>query len=193
MKTLHLNLASRPYRDYRPLYAVVVATSLAIAFLMLNNIETYYRYVNETQTTRGKIAQLDSETEAEKRAAAAADAQLKNVDLVSLDSETKFINAQLAERAFSWSELLDRLERVLPDDVRIKSITPQFQKSGLVHLELSCEGKAADAYLRTLNRLIASSYFADPFPRNATAVDANTYNFAIGVEYKPSIARVVER
>src|SRR5438874_2592741 len=26
--------------------------SLAIAFLMLNNVETYYRYVNETQSTR---------------------------------------------------------------------------------------------------------------------------------------------
>ena len=43
MKPIHLNLASRPYRDYRPVYAVVVLLSLATAFLMLNNIETYYR------------------------------------------------------------------------------------------------------------------------------------------------------
>ena len=117
MKTLHLNLASRPYRDYKPVYAVVVITSLAIAFLMLNNVETYYRYVSETQSTRAKIAQLDAEAEAEHRRAAAADAQLHNVDVVSLDTETRFINARLAERAFSWSELLDRLERVIPDDV----------------------------------------------------------------------------
>ena len=193
MKTLHLNLASRPYRDYKPLYAVVVIMSLAIAFLMLNNVETYYRYVNETQTTRGKIAQLDAEAEGEKRRGSAADAQLKGVDLVSLDSETKFINAQLAERAFSWSELLDRLERVLPDDVRIKTIAPQFQKNGLVHIELSCDGKAPDSYLRTLGRLIGSPYFADAFPRNAAAVEAGGYTFIIGVEYKPSVARVVEK
>ena len=66
MKTLHLNLASRPYRDYKPLYAVVVITSLAIAFLMLNNVETYYRYVNETQSTRALIAKRDSEAAEER-------------------------------------------------------------------------------------------------------------------------------
>ena len=193
MKTLHLNLASRPYRDYKPLYAVVVVTSLAIAYLMLNNVETYYRYVSDTQTTRAKIAQLDNEAEGEQRRAQGAEAQLKGVDLVTLDSETKFINAQLAERAFSWSELLDRLERVLPDDVRIRNIAPQFQKNGLVHLELACDGKNPDAYVRTLTRLIASPVFADAFPRNVTAVESGGYTFVIGVDYRPSVARVVEQ
>ena len=31
VKPIHLNLASRPYRDYRPVYAVVVLMSLLIA------------------------------------------------------------------------------------------------------------------------------------------------------------------
>ena len=35
MKPIHLNLARRPYRDYRPVYAVVVLASLLAAFLML--------------------------------------------------------------------------------------------------------------------------------------------------------------
>ena len=193
MKTLHLNLAARPYRNYKPVYAVVVITSLAIAFLMLNNVDTYYRYVSETKSTRAKIAQLDAEAESEKRRAAAADAQLRNVDLLSLDAETKFINAQLAERAFSWSELLDRLERVIPDDVRIKSISPTFAKNGLVHLELQCETKVQNGYLKTLNNLIASQYFSNPFPHHETTIDPATFNFGIGVEYKPSVARVVEK
>lgn len=193
MKTLHLNLAAKPFRDYRPVYAVVVITSLAIAFLMLNNVTTYYRYVIDTKSTRDKIAQLTADAEQEKRRAAAADAQLHNVDLTSLDAETKFINAQLAERAFSWSELLDRLERVMPDDARIKNIIPQFAKGGLVHLEVTFDGKAPDTYLHTLNALIADPHFSNPFPHNVTAVDPATYSFSIGVEYKPTIARVVER
>ena len=58
MKPLHLNLASRPYRDYRPVYATVVVMSLVTAFLMLNNVETYYRYTRETHSTRPKIATI---------------------------------------------------------------------------------------------------------------------------------------
>ena len=82
---------------------------------------------------------------------------------------------------------------MLPDDVRIRNIAPQFQKNGLVHLELACDSKTADAYLRTLTRLISSPYFADAFPRNVTAVESGGFTFVIGVEYKPSIARVVEK
>ena len=60
MKPIHLNLASRPYRDYRPVYAVVVVLSLLTAFLMLNNIETYYRYIRETNAANLLIGRRDS-------------------------------------------------------------------------------------------------------------------------------------
>ena len=193
MKALHLNLASRPYRDYKPVYAVVVVTSLLIAFLMLKNVDTYYRYVSETQHTRAKIAQLEAEAEGEHRRATAADAQLRSVDLVAIDSETKFINARLAERAFSWSELLDRLERVVPNDVRIKSITPTFQKTGLVHLEMNCETKTANGMLQTLDKLVANKAFANPFPHNEATLPGDQFSFTIGVDYRPSVARVVEK
>ncbi|MDX6482029.1 MAG: type pilus assembly protein PilN, partial [Gaiellaceae bacterium] len=184
MKPLHLNLASRPFRDYKPVYAVVVLTSLLIAFLMLNNVDTYYRYVSETQTTRARIAQLEAEAVSERRRESAADAQLHNVDLVALDSETKFINARLAERAFSWSELLDRLERVIPEDVRIRNIAPTFQKTGLVHLELNCEARKADGMLLTLNQLEASPHFSNPIPHNEDTVAEGAFTFAIGGDNK---------
>jgi len=193
VKALHLNLASRPYRDYRPVYAVVVVTSLLMAFLMLNNIDTYYRYVRETKTTRSKIAQLDADAQSEQRRAEAADAQLKSADLTTLDSETKFINARLAERAFSWSEFLDRLERILPNDVRIKSVTPSFVKGGLVHLELACESKANGGMLATLDHLIADKRFINPFPHNESALPDGTTTFNIGVDYLPTVQRVVEK
>src|SRR5947209_20074782 len=161
--------------------------------MMLNNIDTYYRYIRETKSTRNKIADLEQQTEQEQRQTVELNQRLHSFNVKLLSEQTQFANAQLAERAFSWSELLDRLERVLPDDVRIKTIAPQFQKNGLVHIELSCDGKAPDSYLRTLGRLIGSPYFADAFPRNAAAVEARGYTFIIGVEYKPSVARVVEK
>lgn len=193
MKPLHLNLAARPYRDYKPVYAVVVVASLLVAFLMLNNVETYYRYVSETQETRAKIADLDRRAAVEQQRAQAADAQLRGVNLVALDSETRFINARLAERAFSWSELLDRLEGVMPDDVRIRSIAPSFLKSGLVHLEVYCEGKGADSMIVTLNRFTHDPHFSDPFPHGERMQPPVGYVFTLGVDYKPSIARTGDR
>lgn len=204
MKPLHLNLAARPYRDYKPLYAVVVVASLLIALLMLNNVETYYRYVTETQATRDRIAKLERQAADEHNRAVAADNQLRAFDVIALDNETRFINARLAERAFSWSELLDRLEDVMPREVRIRTISPSFSKTAAVHLEMACESKTASGMLDSLNALQHDPQFMNPFPHNETTNDAAIaaagaappgtpgaapYTFSIGVDFKPTIAR----
>ena len=191
MKPLHLNLAGRPYRDYRPLYAVVVATSILIAIMLLNNIETGYRYVRDTRTTRDKIAQVDSQTDAENRRTEDAYQRLRGVNVKLLSDQAQFVNARLAERAFSWSELLDRLERVLPDDVRIESISPSFAKNGIVHLAMQGLAKNGDGMTRTIDRLNRDPHFASPFPTSENRTDRG-FEFGIGVDYRPSIARIVE-
>ncbi|MEA2336999.1 MAG: type pilus assembly protein PilN [Thermoanaerobaculia bacterium] len=191
MKPIHLNLASRPFRDYRPVYAAVVLMALLTAFLALNNVDTFLRYRTETKTTRANIAKLEGDIAAEQRKTDSLSQRLKGVDLKLLASQTEFANAQLAERAFSWSELLDRLERVLPNDVRLHSVTPSFDKDGLVHLAMTCVTKTGDGLTATINRFNADPHFANAFPTSETQV-LNEYQFTLGVDYRPSIARRVE-
>ena len=192
MKPIHLNLAARPYRDYRPLYAVVVAASLLIAFLMLNNIDTYYRYVRETRTTRDEIAKLESQIRAERAKSEVTANQIAAIDLETLGDQTRFINSRLAERAFSWSELLDRLEAVLPRDVRLISVAPSFSEDGTVSLALMCEAKTPDGMVMTIDRFNGSSQFARAFPGSDSSSDSG-HRFNLTVDYRPSIPRVVKR
>lgn len=192
MKPIHLNLAARPYRNYLPVNLVVVAASLLIAFLALYNVDTFIRYRTETVTTRAKIAKLEAETAREQRLADDAERRLKTVNVAALQKQTRFVNAQIAERAFSWSELLDRLETILANNTRILSITPTFEKvaagqpsTGLVHVELQCEAKSGDALVEMINRFNRDPHFVNPFPRVETATPTG-YQFMIGVDYKPS-------
>lgn len=192
MKPLHLNLAARPYRDYRPVYAVVVISSLLIAFLAFNNFDTWLRYRTETKSTRDEIARIERLTATERQRRETINRQIASIDLVSLSKESTFVNKQLAERAFSWSELLDDLEHVLPADVRITSVSPTFADNGVVQLTLPCEGKAADSMLNTIRRLQADPRFANPFP-NSEEQSGTGYRFAITVDYKPSAPKVVAK
>lgn len=191
MKPIHLNLASRPFRDYRPVYAVVVVMALLTAFLALNNVDTFLRYRTETKTTRANIDKLEQQIADEKRQSETLTQRLRGVDLKLLASQTEFANTQLAERAFSWSELLDRLERVLPPDVKLQSVTPSFSKDGLVHLSMTCVTKTGDGLTATINRFNGDSHFANAFPTNQT-LTAGEYRITLGVDYRPSIARRVE-
>lgn len=183
MKPIHLNLAARPYRDYRPVYAVVVVMSLLTAFLMLNNVETFYRYVHETRSTRAKIAQLEAQARNETERARQVEHRLQQLDLARLDVRTQFINDRLAERAFSWSTLLDELESVLPDDVRLVSIAPTFEDRG-ISLALRLQSKSAEGMIETINRMHADPQFANPFPGNESREDGG-YTFNLTVGYRP--------
>jgi type IV pilus assembly protein PilN len=184
VKPLHLNLASRPYRDYRPVYATVVILSLVSAFLMLNNVETYYRYTRETQSTRTKIATIEAQTSQEREREAAIQKRIKGLDLGRLGAQTKFVNTKLAERAFSWSLLLDELESVLADDVRLNAVMPSFQPGGNITLALSFSSKSADGMIKTINRLHADPQFRNPFPSNQTATEGG-FTFELNVQYVP--------
>lgn len=191
MKPIHLNLASRPFRDYRPVYAAVVIMALLTAFLALNNVDTFLRYRTETKTTRANIAKLEQQIADEQRRTESFAQRLRGIDLKLLASQTEFANAQLAERAFSWSELLDRLERVLPTDVRLLSVAPSFEKDGLVHLSMTCIAKTGEGLTATINRFNGDQHFANAFPASET-VNGTEYHFTLGVDYRPSIARRVE-
>ncbi|HEX7150727.1 MAG TPA: hypothetical protein VF618_04495 [Thermoanaerobaculia bacterium] len=192
MKPIHLNLAARPYRDNRPVYAVVVVTSLLIAFLALTNFDTWYRYRTETQATRAKIDRNEAAAAQERSRNQVVTSQIGRIDLTRLDRQTRFINAKLAERAFSWSELLDHLEGVVVDDVRLVSITPQVDdETGKVKLELQFESKSADGLVTTMERFGRDAQFRDPFPSTEILQNENSYMFTLNVEYRPSNAKVI--
>lgn len=189
MKPIHLNLAARPYRDYRPVYAVVVVLSLLTAFLMLNNVETYYRYIRETESTRAKIAQIEEQARIEKQKEQTSKQRVASLDLAKLDLQTRFINSKLAERAFSWSRLLDELESILADDVRLVSVAPDFTEEGPIQLQMEFEAKSGDGMITTINRMNADPQFHDAFPERETVRDDGTYSFSLAAKYLPDALR----
>jgi hypothetical protein len=191
VKPIHLNLAARPYRDTRPFTIVVVVAATIIAGMTYLNAVTFLRYRYETRTTTAKIASTQAQTQQEQHRAELAVDRLKHVDVTLLATQTEFANAQLAERAFSWSELLDRLEHVLPNDVRIGGVAPQFGKNGLIHLSLACETKTGQGMVNTINRFNSDPHFSHAFPTTESHVGDNAWKFSVGVDYKPTIARAV--
>lgn len=190
MKAIHLNLASRPYRDYRPVYAVVVAVSLVTAFLMLNNVETFYRYINETRATRSKIEALEAQAQRETESRRVLEHRLRGLDLATLDTRTRFINENLEQRAFSWSTLLDELESVLPDDVRLLTIAPSFE-NGSILLSLQLQSRSAEGMIETINRMHADPQFSEPFPSSEVR-SGDQYDFNLRVSYLPPGAVIRE-
>lgn len=184
MKPLHLNLASRPYRDDRPFYVAVIALVALTGFLLVNNIATAYDYLENTRTTRAEITRIERAIAVENQKAESAEQQIRNVNLQSLNTQTSYINTQIAERAFSWTKLLDALERTVPNDVRLLSLNPAVdEKTGLTSLQLQCVAKDSEGMVKLLRNLITNPVFRGAYPLNETRQDDGTYRFSVSVEY----------
>jgi type IV pilus assembly protein PilN len=186
LKPIHLNLASRPYRDYTPVNLVAAAMFVLMLVLAWFNIDTFIRYNVDKRNTRAKIAQLEAQQRREKELEQSAQTRLASIDIKFLDEQTRFINAKLAERAFSWSALLDDLESVLPQDVRLVSVAPSFDKDSTVRLSLTFQTKTNDGMIRTINRMHQDPQFLNPFPNNESMIDGGMYAFDLNVIYRPA-------
>lgn len=189
MKPIHLNLAADPYRNRIPVYAVIVVSSVLIAFVALTNFEAWYTYLHDTRETRATIDRTEAQAAQERSRAEIVTNQLSRLDLPRIDRQSRFINEKLAERTFSWSELLDRLEGILAKDVRLTSVAPVFG-DGVVHLNLLCEAKTSTGLIDTLDRFQRDPHFRNPFPTTEVRNDGGTYSFGLRVDYRPSEVKV---
>ncbi|HVT02602.1 MAG TPA: hypothetical protein VHL58_04410 [Thermoanaerobaculia bacterium] len=191
MKTLHLNLAGEPYRNYRPVYIVAAIMAVLSALLILVNATTAWRYMVDTKETRARIADLERQTAEEQGATRTVEESLRGVNIGAINAQAAFVNSKIKERAFSWSDLLDQLERVVPTQVRFLSLAPSLNKQGNISLTLSCVSKTPDGMLQFLNKLFADPHFRNPFPNGEAIQGDGTRAFTITTEYLPDGREVI--
>ncbi|HXI12552.1 MAG TPA: hypothetical protein VNM92_07895 [Thermoanaerobaculia bacterium] len=192
MRPIHLNLAAKPYRNYRPVWIAVALLSVVTLALTLYNVDAAYRYFVNTKETRARIASIDQETATEVKRNQELESQLKRVNVVQLGFQTTYINARIAERAFSWSQLLDQLERVLPNDVRLVQLNPTVDKQGATHVQLSLESKTPAGLIKTIQKLQGTPYFSRPFPLSQSTRDGGLTSFLIQMDYNPEPRGLLE-
>jgi Tfp pilus assembly protein PilN len=194
MKTIHLNLASRPYRDFRVYYAVLGSAALVALVLMTYNVLTAWRYLVDTKEARSEIAALETETTHERETAEAMEKRIGAIDAVELDDKARFINSQIRERVFSWSTLMERLEKLLPGDVRLTTLNPTVEEDGTVNLSLSCVSRKPDGLVTLLDRLYSDPAFKNAFPSSDNAQPDGTHRIEISTTYLPNVpAREVKK
>lgn len=173
MDAVRPNLARRPFVDARPANAAVALLLVAVVALTVTSVRTVHAYLRGSEKSRDAIASLRAEIErleAEKRD---AERKLARFDLEGLRSGAEEANALARIRAFSWSRFLTRLERTLPDDVRVSSIGLSQGKGPVpgdatardsFDVTLSLVSRDPDGLPRLLRTFYASPWFDAPTP-----------------------------
>jgi Tfp pilus assembly protein PilN len=153
------NYARRPFRDDRPAYGLAALLLLAGAVLLTINLRLAGDYRRQVADTRAEIEQLETRERKADEKAQAARAALGSYQLSSLAEESRGLARIAAERKFSWTTLLARLERTLPTDVGLVHLQPQFDVKEGASLEMQLVARSRDAIVRTVDVLSKSPTF----------------------------------
>jgi predicted negative regulator of RcsB-dependent stress response len=159
---LNINLASQKFEDVRKFYmrwgTAIVLTfllTLALAFLAWKNYSDSGKSSARIQEHERAIAALQKE-----RAEAEAVSNLaKNHDVTA---QKDYWNRQIARRAFSWTQLFNDLQRIMPARAYVNSVRPEITQDNRLKLSLEIAGDKHDNALELVQRMEKSESFRGP-------------------------------
>ncbi len=196
------NLARAPFVNERPvrrLGLLLWTLFLIVAGIALWNSQSIRR---ATTTQIVELNRLHLETRSARERAATLQAELRSADLPAQNERTEFLNRRLAERAFSWSRLLETLTETMPRGVRLLRLSPesftrergrgtadlQSPATTRVALRISGEAEETEALLEFVDQLFQHPAFHRPNLSRESEKKDFKIQFELTVAYLPEVA-----
>jgi Tfp pilus assembly protein PilN len=189
---LNINLASQKYEDVRWFVSRArIATGVMIAFTVLLAILAWFNYSN-TKSSSARIRELQQKISALQQQRAAAETVENRPENRDVTEQKNFWNRQIARRAFSWTQLFNDLQRIMPGRAYVISVSPELTPENRVKLKLTIGGEKYENVLELVKKMESSQKFRLPVI-NSQSVQKEVrpggpqlYKFEIETFYTPA-------
>ena len=199
MKTLELNLASRPFRNNVPIWTAHAVLLAVVAGFSAWNVHTYFRAagrLDDVEATMGSTERHMQDLEGREQAATTA---ARAFDLKTMTIQAEKANDILLRRGLSWTRLFNILEKIVPYEVRMTAIRPVYGTresasrgpraatfEGTVPVDVEGTAQSLEAFLELERALIVDPHFADVEPiRSESQPGVNEVKFQLRFLYDP--------
>lgn len=158
---IRTNLSTRPFYNERAAHLWIGLVALVVVAATLFNVSRVLRYSGSntelaTQASRDEAGAVEARRNAT-RLRAGVDA--KQVDAASVDARQA--NELIDRRTFSWTELFNRFEATLPNDVRITSVSPKVDRARRTLLTVAVLARTVDDVNQFMERLDTTGAFRE--------------------------------
>ncbi len=183
---LRTNLSTRPFYNERSVHGALVAIALVVALFTIFNLTQIVLLARRHSALSSQVSAADTRAR-ELRAHATQTRQ--GVDTKQLDSisgAAREVNEIINQRLFSWTDLLNRLESTLPDDVRITSLRPRVDRDGTVTVQMTVAGRSVDDIEQFMANLEQTTAFTDVFPLQDERGEGGVIQATLEGKYAPA-------
>ena len=182
------NLSTRPFYNDRVVTLVITAVAVVVALLtVLNVTQLLSLSARWSEVQVGLTATRDEA--AAIRAQAAADRQhADRGTLMQLAASADEANRLIGERTFSWTTLFGLLERAMPMDVRLVSVSPSADETGLT-VDMTIAARDLIDVDMFVDALQDTGAFYDVTPSITQAADDGSVSAVVMAAYLEAAAR----
>lgn len=157
---LDINLASQPYEDSRQFWirwgTAIAGLGLLTIFLVAMTITGWANARHD----HAAIAQVRQQIADRDMFHAEAEATLNRAENRTTRDESQFLNDLIERKSFSWTQVLESMEKVMPPRVHLVNITPASDEDNQISLKMTVAGESRDRVLELMRRMEESQRFA---------------------------------
>lgn len=163
MIKIDINLASRPFVNNRKFYlsaGILLTVLFGVSYWNLSRYQTIH-------ARRSQVNQLMSRDRARFEALGREQekllGRLQSPETAEFLDRLEHINQLIQRRTFSWTVLLNDLERLTPANLQVVSIKPQISNRGVL-VEIVANGRSSKDNIQFVANLESSGKFYDVSP-----------------------------
>src|SRR3982074_2036992 len=157
---IDINLASQPYEDARQFWLRWGTALAAVAGLTLALLAgTVTGWLN-ARRDRAKIADLRTRIAQRDETRRQAEDFLNRPENRATRDASQLINELIERKAFSWTRVLEDLEKVMPARTHLVSIRPELDEDNQLALKMVVAGDSRERGIELERRMEESRHFA---------------------------------
>ncbi len=171
---LRTNLATRPFYNERAVRVGIGAAMALVAALSAFNVLQVLSLNARNSEMAGRAAAAEGQT-AQYQQQARAITQALNTGTVSVvNLAAREANLLIDRRVFSWTDLFNRFERTLPENVRVVSVEPQVDTGGRMLVSMTVISRRVEDLNEFMDQLELSGGVGDVIARQDQTLEDGT-------------------
>ena len=185
---LDINLASRPYEDAQQFWMRWGTAAVTVAFLTLILLTMTIRDWMYASQDRKEMAQTQALIADRDSRRAEAEAFLNLPENRNTRDTSQFLNQLIERKAFSWTRVLENLEKVMPARVHLVAINPQLNEDNQLGLKMTIAGDSRERAIELAQRMEESGRFSQTYitgERSTQSTSGDTMQMDFVATYTP--------
>ena len=158
MLRISINLASNPFFTNRKFYALSLIGGGLLLVFSIANLYFYLAYRDKSLRLNQALANQVTEIQQLEQSQEQIWKRLQQPETEDFLELVDYLNPLITQRTFSWTRFLNHLEKLIPYNLQIVTITPKAVEGEIV-VEIICNAQSGASYIDFISRLESSPDF----------------------------------